>query len=793
MMKNLITSTLLLLALLLPASAAAFDFAVDGIYYNHCNKPGTVEVAPPPSSNKYSGAVDIPATVTYNGTTYTVTAISKEAFYLCFGLTSVNLPNTITTIGDKAFKSCSKLTSVTIPNSVTSIGESAFHSCSALTSIDIPNSVTAISHHTFLFCSNLTSVTIGNSVTSIGGQAFAFCYELRSVNIPNSVTSIGHHVFEDCAELTSLTIPGSVTSIDEGAFKGCKKLTSMTIPRSVTFISVGVFSYCSDLTSLTVENGNPRYDSRGNCNAIFETRSNTLIAGCQNTVFPSSVNAIGTYAFAGCTGLTSATIPSTVASIGKGAYMSCSRLQGVTIPSSVANIGPMAFAYCDSMADIVVEIGNPTYDSRNNCNAIIETASSTLIAGSQNTVIPTSVKAIGDYAFSSRKGLNSVTIPGSVISIGQNAFYDCTGLTSINIPGSVTSIGTQAFYDCICLASVTIPGSVTAIGEGAFVNCDLSNVYSYITDVTSVPVQYVFLRSDGMYSDRTLHVLQGTVEAYRADGNWGPYFGQIVDDLMPQDSTQGDVNLDGEVNIADVNAAVDIILGGNGDFHAADVNGDGEVTIADINAIMDIILGGGSPSQDDHEYVDLGLPSGTLWATCNVGANAPEEYGHYFAWGETELKGDFTWETYKWCNGTSRSMTKYCTKSSYGTIDNKTELEPEDDAAQVNWGPSWRMPSQEQINELMNNCSREMTTVNGVNGMRLTGLNGNSIFLPAAGCIEGNTRQEAGLYGTYWSRTLDTNSNFFAYIMMTIPDGETVYCGMRDHGFSVRAVRVTNR
>ena len=784
-MKNLIKTTLLVLALLLPATAAAFDFVVDGIYYNHCSKPGTVEVAPPPSSNKYSGAVDIPAAVTYNGTTYTVTAIGKEAFYLCFGLTSANLPNSITAIGDKAFKSCSKLISVAIPNSVTSIGESAFADCSALTSIDIPNSVTAISHHTFLFCSSLTSVAIGNSVTSIGGQAFAFCYELRSVNIPSSVTSIGHHAFEDCAELTSLTIPGSVTSIDEGAFRGCKKLTSMTIPRSVSFISVGVFSYCSSLTSLTVENGNPRYDSRGNCNAIFETSSNTLIAGCQNTAFPGSVSAIGTFAFAGCTELTSVTIPGTVAAIGKGAYMSCSRLQGVTIPGSVANIGPMAFAFCDSLAAIVVESGNPIYDSRNNCNAIIETASNILIAGSQNTVIPNSVKAIDDYAFSSRKGLNSITIPGSVISIGQNVFYDCTGLASINIPNSVTSIGSQAFYNCISLASVTIPGSVTAIGEGAFINCDLSDVYSYITDITSVPVQYLFLRSDGMYSGRTLHVPQGTAGAYQADKNWGPYFEQIVDDLMPEDYPHGDVNHDSEVNIADVNALIDIILSGNGDTSTADVNGDSEINIADINALIDIILGGGSPSQDDHEYVDLGLPSGTLWATCNIGANSPEDYGDYFAWGETAVKEDYQWLTYKWYDFDEFELTKYYSE------DGLKELVLEDDAAYTNWGPLWRMPSLEQINELSDYCTWQQTTRNGVVGMLGTGPNGNTLFLPATGYRYYTSVEQTGVLGLFWTRTLFSGNSKVACSLDLLSGNVGWGNSDRCSGVTVRPVRAS--
>ena len=148
----------------------------------------------------------------------------------------------------------------------------------------------------------------------------------------------------------------------------------------------------------------------------------------------------------------------------------------------------------------------------------------------------------------------------------------------------------------------------------------------------------------------------------------------------------GDVNGDQEVNIADVNSIIGVILDGNDFTPAADVNGDGEINIVDVNSIINIILGEGVPSQE-HEWVDLGLPSGTLWATCNVGANAPEEYGDYFAWGETAPKDYYDWSTYKWCKGSYNTMTKYCTNSSYGYngfTDGKTELDPEDDAAWFN-------------------------------------------------------------------------------------------------------------
>ena len=163
-------------------------------------------------------------------------------------------------------------------------------------------------------------------------------------------------------------------------------------------------------------------------------------------------------------------------------------------------------------------------------------------------------------------------------------------------------------------------------------------------------------------------------------------------------------------------------------------------------------------------YVDLGLPSGTLWATCNIGANSPEEYGDYFAWGETEGfnsgKTNFSWSTYKWCNGSYDSLTKYNTSSEYGSIDKMTELDLEDDAAYVNWGPEWRMPSLGQFEELINSSytTTTWTTQNGVYGRKITSKkNGNSIFLPAAGYRYISSLNYDGSYGDYWSRSLHSD------------------------------------
>ena len=166
---------------------------------------------------------------------------------------------------------------------------------------------------------------------------------------------------------------------------------------------------------------------------------------------------------------------------------------------------------------------------------------------------------------------------------------------------------------------------------------------------------------------------------------------------------------------------------------------------------------------EGHEYVDLGLPSGTLWATCNVGANAPEDYGDYFAWGEITTKTTFDWSTYKWYNGGSHSLTKYCTNSDYGTVDNKTVLDLADDAAYANWGGEWRMPTSTELDELRTECTWTWNVKNGINGCIVTGPNGNTIFLPAAGVLDGSNWLEVGTIGGYWSSLLGTYYSDDAY------------------------------
>ena len=277
------------------------------------------------------------------------------------------------------------------------------------------------------------------------------------------VTSIGKMAFFCCESLKSITIPDGVTSIGNEAFGHCSSLTSIVIPESVTSIGESAFDDCSSLTAIKVAEGNTVFDSREECNALIHTATHSLIRGCQNTIITNSVTSIQSDAFYGCSSLTS-----------------------ITIPNSVTNIGYGVFSGCSSLTSIVVAEGNTVYDSREKCNAIIDTATNTLIYGCQSTIIPDSVTSIGDKAFDRCESLAAITIPNSIQSIGYKAFSICKSLKSITIPDSVTSIGERAFEYCKSLESIAIGNSVKSIDYHTFFRCSLLTDVTIGNSVTSI-------------------------------------------------------------------------------------------------------------------------------------------------------------------------------------------------------------------------------------------------------------------------------------------------------------------
>lgn len=319
--------------------------------------------------NSYEGltVVNIPETITVEGVVYPVKSIGWRAFVNCSSLTSVTIGNNVTNIAEQAFYGCSSLTNITIPNNVTHIAHNAFSECSSLPVIN--NLRYAGTYLIEAIDKSLSTYIIREGTTWIGAAAFSSCNNLVSVIIPNSVTAIGERAFSLCYNLTSITLPNGIKEIETSTFYGCIGLTSITIPSSVTTISIDALSGCTGLNSIIIEQGNSTYDSRNNCNAIIETATNTLIIGCHNTTIPNSVTSIGSYAFSGCSSLTSIKIPNSVTIIERSAFDGCG-LTSIEIPNSVTEIAWAAFEHCSNLTTVIlgkgiIDIGGYAF---NKCN-----------------------------------------------------------------------------------------------------------------------------------------------------------------------------------------------------------------------------------------------------------------------------------------------------------------------------------------------------------------------------------------------------------------------------------------
>lgn len=497
-----------------------------------------------------------------------VKSIGQALFLDCTALKTVSLPSTVETIHSYTFQNCSSLTSIYFPENVYIIESLAFDGCIGLESIQvdpenrrfdsrdncnavitknssdvglvmgckntvipeavkiiwpcafsgltslkhiaIPESVKEIKVQAFAR-TGLTSMAIPNTVTFIGESAFAECEDLETVIIGDGIQTIPADAFQKCHSLSTLTLGKNVETIYGSAFESCAKLGALTIPASVTDIEDEAFLDCHGLLSIEVEEGNKKYDSRNGCNALIRTSDNWLLLGCDNTVIPEGVVGIEEFAFLRCYGLKS-----------------------IHFPKSLTAFYNRSFYDCPNIQSISVDEENPELDSRNNCNAIIDSEYGDLLLGCCNTVIPEGVKQINKYAF-----------------------VNCEHLKSISIPASVSTLKESCFYYCKSLTDVYCDRNTPPYAVNAFIDTPLENI--------------------------TLHIPEGTTNKY----NYAPWtkFGNIVEMLsyMP-----GDLTGDYEVTDEDLSMLVRYLKGVSTeiDEKVADFNHDGVLNVADIVAII---------------------------------------------------------------------------------------------------------------------------------------------------------------------------------------------------------------
>ncbi len=668
--------------------------------------------------------------------------------YKCTNLRDVKLPRTIKDLSMSVWKGDEP----TPANEYEGTGDSreyfygSFMGCSSLESISIPWGLEKIDG-AFIDCTNLTSVTFEKEEWD----------ELTPVNFTSMTCT-----FLGCSSLRYVEIPGGVESLT-GTFNDCTSLVDVYLPISLTNIW-NTFANCTSLTNTDFLNG----------------RNITEMS----------------YSFGGCTGLLSAFVPRFVTAMDE-AFVNCTSLENVTIDSDVLTNMREAFSGCLSLQQV-----------ETNENGSIRRVE-------KSVLIPQSVKLLRK-AFYKCKKIENAVFPAECafyasFNDANSLFSDCSSLKSVVFPTNTNleGIAERMFENCKSLKDITIPASITKIRDLAFMNCE--NLES-ITFNGKVP-PYVYSKAfvTGK-QDINGQIPTGSLSSYESafkkcnDYNKANGYGIIkFETYGPEPVLAGDANGDGVVDDKDipyVGKRIFSVVDIDSLTKADDVNGDGVVDISDITMLVNILLKKGS---NEAEYVDLGLPSGTLWATRNVGASSPDESGIYYAWGETEdytsqqNYGSNMWSHYKWCDGSMTTLNKYNTDANFGTTDGKTVLDLEDDAAYVNLGSEWCIPTAEQFRELVN---KEYTTVEWTRndwafGYKITSkTNGKFIFLPVCGYYMQDILFQEGAYGYYWTSSLATYAPKAQFLELAsnlcnvcLANGNAWNAIFRCYGCNIRPVR----
>ena len=468
----------LLVALLASCGKTFTAPTKEGVELTYHITDGTEKVCEVGSGSSQQAAVKDasyrgPLTIPSSADGYYVDAIGEGAFQGFAGMTSVNIPASVITLGDYAFEACDGLREVVVHSRVQAFGEGVFASCHNLRKVKFRCPLTRVADHLFDGCKLLETFSIPEGVTAIGDYAFKDCAALHGLELPQGVENIGIEAFMGCSSLDEVVLPEGLRTIGDGAFQGCHNLRSIHIPASVTSIGEAAFYNCPSLTSITVDPKNPVYDSRKGCNAIVEKKTNLLLQACSKTRIPPTVTDIADGAFAFCPGIERISLPPGVTSIGSFAFAYCPDLRSVTFPSSLTAIGDRPFAGCPQLSSIDINSENPVFDSHNQCDAVVETLTNTLLYGCRNTTIPSVVTKIGPNAFSACPGLTTIRLHEGMKSIGERAFAECPNLKEVTLPSTLASIGVMAFKDCKALALLKVRmRQPLTIDENVFSGCN---------------------------------------------------------------------------------------------------------------------------------------------------------------------------------------------------------------------------------------------------------------------------------------------------------------------------------
>ena len=818
-MKKLLFALLSMLVI----EASAYDFAVQSIVYPEGGVPvkadttmiyyainddgNTVSVVRGPEAyNAY--VIQIPSVVAYGGKNYTVTKIGSEAFAES-NVGEVRMADTVEEILTDAFYK-SSVSKVQFSKGLKYIRERAFVGAGNLTEaifyeglLEIGNMVfTSISHWGVWGEGNttLSKVSLPSSLRKLGERAFYRCTSLSIVEMParSDMKEIPNEAFIDCP-ISSIKLPEGIEKIGESAFSG-NHLTSISFPSSLKEIGVFALAY-----------------------NFFET-----------ITLPNTITKLGDLAFSQCPYLKSFTFPSSLTEIPNGVFGhgwgGCPQLVEVIIPNGVTKIGNNVFQNCSLLSTVtlpesVIEIGENLFKG----------------SGIQKFTFPTKVSTIPRGMFEACNQLTSIVIPDFIESIADDAFYQCSNLSNITISKSIKYIGGNVFSACP-IKSLSISNSLESCG-GLLYGC--TQLKEFHMSRAIPPTAYWYLGDKEELAGTTLLVPLGCKATYAADERWN-VFGSIVEENVDggvyyQVSTSVEPEGRGTIMVNDqeesegrykiaVNSKVTLTIYPADGWHLetltindkdvtedvvddtysirsltaslvvaatfaenppikGDVNDDGTVDVADIATILSIMAGQGEvrsyhncPDENHPHLIDLGLPSGTKWACCNIGADAPKSSGNHYAWGETQEKESFTWDTYQY--GYYNNDNDFSHLEDIGTDIAGTSH----DTAKAHWGTSWRMPTREQFQELMDNCTYTYTNQKGVNGLLFTAANGATLFFPAAGRFGESQIYYGGYIGYYWGSSLNEDTPCRASSLYFDSGKTLLNYGDLFHGFQIRAV-----